>query len=137
MTYGPGQKEHKIIPHTIKSMLRGESPALSSGRRLVDWIYVDDVIDGFMKAGIAPEAVGMDIDIGSGSLTSIRAVVEEIHHLIPGAPKPGFGSLQDRAKEQVRVADLTLARQVLDWTPKTSLSDGLRQTVEWYKNSPA
>src|SRR6185369_11091250 len=52
MTYGPGQKEHKIIPYTIKCMLRGESPALSSATRLVDWIYVDDVIDSFIAAAI-------------------------------------------------------------------------------------
>ena len=44
MTYGPGQKAHKVIPFTIQSMLKGKSPTLSSGTRPMDWIYVSDVI---------------------------------------------------------------------------------------------
>src|SRR5882672_3654215 len=48
MTYGPGQKKHKVIPYTILSLLRGESPQLSSGDRLLDWIYVSDVVEAFV-----------------------------------------------------------------------------------------
>jgi UDP-glucose 4-epimerase len=135
MTYGPGQKEHKIIPYTINSMLRGESPALASGTRLVDWVYVNDVIDGFMAAATAPDAVGMDIDIGSGSLIPIREVVEQIQKLIPGSPSPRFGALRDRANEQVRVADLKSAEQILGWKPRTSLFEGLSETIAWYREN--
>ena len=39
MTYGPGQNRAKVIPHIICSLLRGESPRLSSGDRQIDWIY--------------------------------------------------------------------------------------------------
>jgi UDP-glucose 4-epimerase len=135
MTYGPGQKEHKIIPYTIKSMLRGESPELASGTRLVDWVYVGDVIESFIAAATAPDAVGKDIDVGSGLLTSIREVVEQIQCLIPSAPNPRFGALHDRANEQVRVADLTGAEQILGWRPSTSLSQGLSSTITWYREN--
>ena len=48
MTYGPGQDIRKLIPHVIVSLLNGEAPKLSSGQQQFDWIYVDDVTDGFV-----------------------------------------------------------------------------------------
>src|SRR5205807_310545 len=43
MTYGPGQHDTtKLVPYTVLSLLRGEAPHLASGKRMVDWIYVDD-----------------------------------------------------------------------------------------------
>jgi UDP-glucose 4-epimerase len=137
MTYGPGQKSHKVIPHAITAMLRGISPKLSSGTRLVDWVYVDDVIDGFAEAAIRPEAVGVDIDLGSGHLVSIREVMLHIRDLIPGAPEPEFGALSDRIGEQTRSADLTTAKHVLDWEASTPLREGLSRTIEWCRNAMA
>jgi nucleoside-diphosphate-sugar epimerase len=135
MTYVQGQKDHKIIPYTIQSMLKGLSPALASGTRLVDWIYVDDVIKALIAAATMPGAVGMEIDVGSGTLTAIREVVEHIRRLIQHAPEAGFGFLQDRANEEVQVADLEAAEKILGWTPSTSLSQGLSKTVEWYRDT--
>lgn len=133
MTYGPGQKSHKVIPYTIQSMLQGKAPSLGSGARSVDWIYVDDVITAFVEAAARPEAAGMEIDLGSGHLVTIREVVEQIRQLIPGAPEAEFGSLPDRSREQIRVADLATAKEVLGWGPTTSLRNGLEQTIEWYR----
>ena len=49
MVYGPGQIDYtKLIPYVTLSLLRGEAPKLSNGVRLVDWIYVDDVVDGLI-----------------------------------------------------------------------------------------
>jgi UDP-glucose 4-epimerase len=133
MTYGPGQKDFKIVPYTIRTMLKGESPALSSGARQMDWVYVDDVIEAFIAAATVPDAVGAEIDLGSGSMTSIREVVEEIRALMPGAPAPTFGGVPDRANEQIRRADIKTAEERLGWTAKTSLRDGLRQTIDAFR----
>ena len=71
MVYGPAQQDlAKLIPYTIRCLLRGEAPAITSGRRLVDWIYVEDVAEGFLRLALADEAVGRSIDLGSGSLIS-------------------------------------------------------------------
>ena len=133
MTYGPRQKDHKLIPYTIQSMLKGQSPALASGARCVDWVYMDDIISAFLAAATSPQAVGKEIDLGSGSLIPIRDVVEQIQRLIPGAPDARFGSLPDRLNEQVRLADLKAARTTLAWRATTSLRMGLSQTIEWYR----
>jgi nucleoside-diphosphate-sugar epimerase len=134
MTYGPGQKDHKVIPYAIRSMLNGQAPVLTSGTRLVDWVYVDDVIEAFVAAAVVPDAAGQEIDLGSGSLVSIRDVVERIHDMLPGAPPAQFGSLADRVNERTRQADLSLAQSALGWAPSTPLHDGLSKTIEWYRN---
>ena len=64
MAYGPGQRDMKIIPYTILSLLNGESPRLTSGRRPVDWIYVDDVVDGLLTASVASGVEGAHSRLG-------------------------------------------------------------------------
>ena len=70
-TYGPAQATSKLIPSVTLSLLRGEVPKLSSGRRSADWVYIGDVIEGLLTAAIGPEIDGKTIDLGSGSLVSI------------------------------------------------------------------
>jgi nucleoside-diphosphate-sugar epimerase len=131
MTYGPGQKAYKLIPYTILSMLKGQSPRLSSGVRPVDWVYVQDVITAFIAAAVRPEAVGQIIDIGSGSLVPVREVIQEIHRLIPQSPAPLLGALPDRTAETVRCAETEAAARILAWKATTPLSKGLCQTIQW------
>jgi len=133
MTYGPGQKVHKLIPYSILSLLKGEPPRISSGLRMVDWVYVQDVIGAFVSAAVRPEVVGTVIDLGSGCLVPVREVVNEIHRLIPRSPAPLLGALPDRMMETVRCADTEFATRILNWKATTALPDGLSQTIEWYR----
>ncbi len=137
MTYGPGQKDHKLLPYAIQSMLRNQAPQLASGTRLVDWVYVEDVISGFISAALRPEAIGKEIDLGTGSLVSIRDVIAEIQKILPDCPAAKFGSMEDRVNEQTRKADMDAAREYLGWRPVTSLQAGLEKTVEWYRRKVA
>ena len=134
MVYGPDQKDiNKLIPYVIRSFLAGETPRLSSGVREVDWIYVDDVVDGYLALATASETVeGRSFDIGSGRLVSIRGVVEEIHDLMQPGIGLNWGSIQDRPLERICVADITPAKRHLGWQPRTPLRSGLQQTIEWY-----
>ncbi len=136
MVYGPDQKDlNKLIPYVIRSFLAGETPRLSSGVREVDWIYVDDVVDGYLALAASGEALeGRSVDIGSGRLVTIRDVVEEINDLMQPGIRLHWGSLQDRPLERICVADITTASRHLGWRPKTPLRIGLEQTIEWYRN---
>jgi nucleoside-diphosphate-sugar epimerase len=133
MVYGPAQQDvRKLIPYVTLSLLRGEAPRLTSGERPVDWIFVDDVVDGVLAAG---EALGIDggtIDLGSGELVSVRAVVQCIAKIIGTAVEPIFGAVPDRPFEQVRVANPADALAMLRWRPRVGLEDGLGRTVGWY-----
>ncbi len=132
MAYGPGQRDMKIIPYTILSLLNGESPRLTSGRRPVDWIYVDDVVDGLLTASVASGVEGRTLDLGSGVLVPIRDVVERIVQLTGGRVQVAFGALPDPPTEQVRAADLATTSALLDWRPTITLQEGLPRTIAWY-----
>ena len=133
MTYGPEQPERKIVPYVIRSLLKGETPQLSSGNRAVDWIYIDDVIDGFLSAASAVGIEGGTFDLGTGEMVPIRDVVNRLTCLMDSDIRPGFGALPDRPFERVRVADTRTAKLRLEWQAKVSLNDGLRLTIGWWK----
>lgn len=133
MTYGPGQAIDKIIPGTILSLLRHEPPRLSSGRRPLDWIYVDDVIEGMVRAATVRGVEGRMIDLGSGTAIPAREVVERLVALIDPTITPQFGALPDRPGGDVRTADLGPASALLGWQPTTPLEPGLRRTIAWYR----
>ena len=136
MVYGPGQTDlRKLVPYTTVSLLRGRSPELSSGTREVDWIYVDDVVDAFLRAGVAPGIEGASLDVGSGELVTTRAIVVRIRDLVGGDVEPTFGAVADRQLERVRVADPTNAAESMGWRPRTPLDEGLQRTVEFYRSN--
>lgn len=132
MTYGPGQPEKKLIPYTIFSLLNGEAPELSDGRRLIDWIYVDDVIEGLLAAAQAPGLEGSTIDVGSGKLLAIREVIEDLVKLVRPEIRPLFGAAPSRPMEPVRAADIKSTYERIGWKPATSWQKGLELTVDWY-----
>ena len=134
MTYGPGQEATaKLVPYVTLALLAGEPALLSTGDRRVDWIFVEDVAAAFVAAGTAAaEADGSTFDVGSGRLATVRSVAETIRGIVGGG-ELRFGARPDRPREQEPVADTEPGESVLDWRPSTSLEDGLRQTVEWYR----
>lgn len=134
MAYGPTTRDmHKLIPYVVLSLLRGEAPKISSGQREVDWIYVDDVVEGLLTLAVADNAPGNTIDIGSGRLVSIRALVENLVTVMESPISPSFGSLPERPFEQVRVADVSRTFGLVGWEPQVALDEGLRRTVAWFK----
>lgn len=137
MAYGPAQDHNKLIPAVILSLLKGEAPKLSSGQWQADWIYIDDVIEGFLKAALAPKIDGLTIDLGSGTLVSVRDVVHQLVGVIDSKTKPLFGALPDRPFEPMRMADTADTYERIGWKPSTSLISGLRQTVDWYRGQSA
>jgi UDP-glucose 4-epimerase len=132
MTYGPGQHPEKLIPSVILSLLKGHVPRLTSGRWEADWVYVEDVVQGFIAAGEAAGVEGKTFDLGSGSKTSVRSIVEVLVQQMVVHVKPEFGVLPDRPMEPIRVANVQYTRQLLAWECSTILEKGLRQTIDWY-----
>lgn len=136
MVYGPGQRDvQKLVPYTILSLLRGESPKLSSGSRLVDWIYIDDIVDGLQRTAFSPGLQTVTFDLGSGVLVPVREIVEQIAELIGNGTRPEFGAIPDRRFEPQRAADTSFAKDALGWTPRTFLREGLAKTIEWYRRA--
>jgi len=136
MVYGPAQKDlSKLIPYATLSLLQKKSPRVSSGERLVDWIYVDDVVRGYLALVEADNIEGSTIDIGSGNLVSIREIVGHLADIVASGASPILGALPDRPMEPVRVANIAQTYERIGWKPVTPLVIGLQATVDWYKKN--
>ena len=134
MTYGPGEPNvNKIVPYVINSLLCGEPPKVSSGMREVDWIYVDDVVNGLIATAEAPDIEGHTVDLGSGILVSIRRVIETLCDITGSDVQPLFGSIPDRPMEQVLIANVETTCSKIGWKPEISLEQGLTNTVKWHR----
>jgi|APTNR8051073442_1049403.scaffolds.fasta_scaffold25270_2 nucleoside-diphosphate-sugar epimerase len=134
MVYGPRQRDlTKLVPYTITSMLRNDAPRFTSGVRPIDWIYVDDVIDGMLAAAFDQREAGYMADLGSGELVSVRDVVLEIARQMNVTDAIDFGSIPERPLERVRKADVAHTKARLGWTPRLPLTEGLGRTIEYYR----
>jgi UDP-glucose 4-epimerase len=133
MTYGQGQAAEKLLPYTILCLLKGEAPKVTNGERLIDWIYVDDVIEGLRTAAEASDVEGSTIEVGSGTLRSIREVVEQLVSLVRPGVHPLFGAVASRPIEPVRAANVIDTYKRIGWRPTTSWEKGLNLTVDWYR----
>jgi UDP-glucose 4-epimerase len=134
MVYGPGQNDMtKLVPYVINSVLRGIQPKITSGSYAVDWIFVDDVVDGLIRLALAPGVDGKTVDLGSGSLITTKNLVDLLCSLIGTPLSPAYGALPDRPLEPVRMTDVAASTREIGWRPRTQLPEGLRRTIDWYR----
>jgi nucleoside-diphosphate-sugar epimerase len=133
LVYGPGQGEQRFLPQVINGCLRGDSFATSLGEQVRDFCYVGDVVEGILLALSSPNAHGEIVNIASGKPVGIRTVIETIVKVV-GNGKPRFGEIPYRPGESMSLyADVSKANKLLGWKSKIELSDGLAETISYFK----
>lgn len=138
MVYGPGpQPCTRFIPYIISSLLSDQAPKLSSGHREVDWIYIDDVVEGLLACALSENVLGHTVDLGSGCLIDLRSVALMIARLMEKEIRPEFGALADRQMDQGPAANVRHTFDQLGWQPRTSIETGLRETIAWFQAQPS
>ena len=131
--YGPRQSEHALIPQVILSALRGEDFEMTGGEQTRDFTYVDDVVEGYIRASLSEKAIGQTINLGAGEEHAIKDVVLKVLELMNSPVRPLIGALPYRPGEIQRLyADSNKARELLGWQPQVGLEEGLRRTIDWY-----
>jgi nucleoside-diphosphate-sugar epimerase len=136
MVYGPEQWDaSKLLPYVITALMRGDRPRLTSGARQLDWVFVDDVVEGLLRIAASPGANGREIELGSGKLTSVRQIAEKAAALLGTGVTPLYGAVPDRRLEVPRAARTADTLALTGWSATTSLEDGLRQTIEWHRST--
>lgn len=135
LVYGPDERNpERLLPYVTRSLLRGEPAKLTSGKREIDWIYIDDAIEGLLVLGATDGLGGSRVDIGTGSMASVRTLVEEVARLTGSRSELLFGGLPDREREPSRMADAEETYRRIGWRAAVSLEEGLRRTVAWYRD---
>ncbi len=135
--YGPGNKQERLIPQIIYRAIKSENIELNSGNKKRDYIYVDDVTDALAKGiSFEPENKTDVFNIGGGQAYSLRNLVDEIVKITNSKSKIIYGAFPDRIMEADEwLMDIKKAQKTLHWFPQTSLNEGIRKTIEYYKGT--
>lgn len=131
--YGPGQRGQALIPAAIQAALNGDDFRMTAGEQQRDFVFVEDVVEGLLAAAVAPGIEGRALDMGTGQLHRIRAVVERIWALSGAGGRILAGALPYRPGEVPAIsADVDRTRRLTGWEARTGLDEGLQQTIGGY-----
>jgi dTDP-glucose 4,6-dehydratase len=135
-TFGPRQSARAIIPTIITQLLQGETRLklgdLSPTR---DMNYVEDTVNGFIRAAESDASIGNIIHLGTGIEISMGDLALKIARLM--GIDISIQSIEERKrpeKSEVErlLADNSKAQRLLDWKPAWSLEEGLLETIRWF-----
>ena len=135
ITYGPGQVHDTLIPFLIKGVLQKKTVELTEGLQYRDFIFVDDLVSCYLAVIEKAESIKSPqvINVGTGQKTMVRDVIETIADLTNGQGYLKIGARPMRPGEpESMVANIQKARDILQWTPNVSLSEGLGKTIDWW-----
>jgi nucleoside-diphosphate-sugar epimerase len=137
--YGPHQKagtDGGLVPNLIQA-LRQQRPFVErDDRQAEDFAYVDDAVAATLSAGRAPRATGCVINVGSGQMTTIRETMSVLADLLrtPVAPSVPY---EPGTQAHQMCADIKLAGELLNFTPRVSLVSGMARLVQALADSQA
>ncbi len=132
--YGPGQPHKRVLPAAIISALNGRDFPMTAGAQQRDWIYVSDVVAGLLATRDANLAPGSTVELGSGQLTRVAAVVQQVYALIGGIGQPQIGAVPTRPGEELlQRADVDQTFDLTGWRTAVPLEDGISKTIESLK----
>ncbi|MEI7512739.1 MAG: NAD-dependent epimerase/dehydratase family protein [Candidatus Uhrbacteria bacterium] len=135
--YGPRQNPHGeagVVAIFSKRMLANESLRINGdGKQTRDYVFVSDVVDALVAVLAVPKAEG-PFHVGTGIEVSVNDIYKQLAKMIGYTKKPLKGP-SDIGAPRRSVLDASKIRRELDWVPATSFEEGLRLTVDWFRNS--
>ena len=132
-TFGPRMRldDGRVLPNFVGQALRGEPLTVyGEGRQTRSFCYVSDLVDGIYR--LLQSAYHLPVNLGNPAEITIREFAEEILKLtgskstLVNRPLPADDPRQ-------RKPDISLARKLLGWEPKVGREEGLRRTIEYFK----
>ena len=116
----------------ILHLLQGKNPVIyGSGAKRRDFVYIDDINDFHLQAIYDERTDGKVFNLGSGENYSVQEIFEKIKHLLSSPLKPIY--LPDLPGEAESTLACVKEAKTLGWTPKTSLDEGLKLSIQFIK----
>jgi nucleoside-diphosphate-sugar epimerase len=132
--YGPHEEPSRLVPTLIQRSFEGKPLEMVSPDTARDFVYVDDVVEAYLQIGQLSLQCGEIFNIGTGIQSTMRDMVRAVQRATGVNAKVQWGGMPARNWDaETWLADATKVRRALKWTAKTSLSDGIAKTVDWYR----
>jgi NAD dependent epimerase/dehydratase len=133
-TYGPRQSDRAIIPTIVSQALTQPEIMVGNTAPTRDFTYISDTVEGFLQLAECDAAVGQEVNLGTGTEVSIGDLVERVNAII-GRNLPVRKKDERVRPESSEVTRLlsnnSKARELVGWTPRVTLDDGIRLTAKW------
>ena len=138
-TYGPRMRAEgvygRVIPRFIEQSL-GNKPItiFGDGSQTRSFCYVTDQVEGLLKLAFSERAKGEVVNIGSEREMTVLELAKLVNTLTNSSSETEFHPLPKDDPVR-RKPDISKAKEILGWMPKVSLEEGLKRTIEWFRES--
>lgn len=134
--YGPGQTGEGAIQIFIRKALKNEDITIyGDGTQIRAWCFVDDMVDGLLKALENPKAIGESFNIGNArAVTTIYGLAEIVCRVLNSTSKIIFKDPLS-ADIELRIPETRKADELINFKAKVDLEEGILRTAEWYKKN--
>lgn len=134
-TYGRKDNVHFFMERAITQMLTQKDVYLGDSEAVRDWLYVDDHVEGYIKALGNSKAIGESIQLCTGKGYTTKETAELIAKLTDFKGQIHWNSTQKRPLDaKVLIGDNSKAKELIGWEPQVYLEEGLKRTIAYYKN---
>lgn len=132
--YGPYDNDNTMITSTIKKLLGGETPDLTYGDQMWDYLYSKDAARAFIALG-EKGVSGKIYCIGSGKARPLKEYIEILRDKINVNAKLGFGNIPYGPKQVMYLcADISALQADTGFVPQVSFEKGIQETIDWVKS---
>lgn len=134
--YGPGEvpgKYRNVIPNFIYWALHSKPlPITGTGEETRDFTFVDDIVDGTLRLGVIPEAVGDAFNLASETETKVIDIANMVNEATGNHNGVELVGRRDWDKISRRRASIEKAKRVLGYEPKMEIKEGIKRTFDWF-----
>lgn len=139
--FGPRQDPNSpysaVIPRFITAILAGKQPTIyGDGLQSRDFTYVENVVQGNLLAADAQDVSGRVFNVACGGSITLLNLLDALNQLLGTNVQPVFEKQRPGDVRQ-SLADISLARKLLDYEPRVDLQEGLARSIEYYKSLTA
>lgn len=137
--FGPNQNPNSqysaVIPKFIKALLKGEKPIIyGTGEQSRDFTFIHNVVSANLLSVKAEKGFGEVFNVACGDQISLNQLLEKLKEILKSDVKAEYKEARLGDVLHSR-ADISKAKEILDYLPKISISEGLIKTVDWYKKN--
>ncbi|MBI2934773.1 MAG: NAD-dependent epimerase/dehydratase family protein [Chloroflexi bacterium] len=138
-SYGPGEvpgRYRNVIPNfTYWARNKKALPITGTGEETRDFTYVGDIVDGLLRLGGVPEAIGDAFNLASERETRVIDLANSINQLCDNPAGVEYIPRRDWDKITRRRASVAKARKIIGYNPKTTMDQGLEQVFSWFSQN--